>query len=127
MGKDVVDDALESIFKSIEDLIRLDKNINLQMGFCAMKFTNRALNVHFAPHLSKELADKDFETRMRRTTSPVANFWTTNTRAMFEQSNMGKLVAKPNRHVTEAMAQKTMALKLMSMDMSSAAKQPFRM
>jgi len=39
---------------------------------------------------------------------------------------MGRLVSKPNKHVTEAMGQKTAALKLMSMDMSSAAKQPFR-
>jgi len=127
MGKDVVDDALETIFTAIEDLIRLDKDINLQMGFCAMKFTNRKLTVHFAPNLSKGLADKDFETRMRRTNSPVANFWQTNTQKMFAQSDMGKLVSKPNKHVTEAMAQKTAALKLMSMDMSSAAKQPFRM
>jgi len=80
MGKDVVDDALETIFTAIEDLIRLDKDINLQMGFCAMKFTNRKLIVHFAPYLSKDLADKDFENNMRRTKSPVANLWTTNTK-----------------------------------------------
>jgi len=41
MGKDVVDDTLQAIFTAIEDLVRLDKDINLQMGFCAMKFTNR--------------------------------------------------------------------------------------
>jgi hypothetical protein len=66
---------------------------------------------------------------MRRTKvmSPVKSLWTTNAEAMFAQSNLGKLVQKPNQHVTDAMHQKTMALKLMSMDMSSAAKQPFRM
>ena len=61
MGKDVVDDSLAAIFTAIEDLIRLDKDINLQMGFCAMKFTDRKLLVHFNPSLSRELADKDFE------------------------------------------------------------------
>jgi len=127
MGKDVVDDSLQAIFTSIEDLIRLDKDINLQMGFCAMKFTNRTLTVHFLPSLSKNLADQEFETRMRRTNSPVASFWKTNTASMFEASGLGKLVTKPNFHVTETMGQKTAALNLMSMDLSSASKAPFRM
>jgi len=40
---------------------------------------------------------------------------------MFKASAMGNLVQKPNRHVHEAMNQKTQALKLFSMDMSSSA------
>lgn len=96
------------------------------MGFCALKFSDRRLHVHFAPYLSKELKDKEFETRMRRTNSPVSSFWKTNTEEMFRASDMGKLVTKPNKHITEAMASKTMALKVMSKDMSSAAKQAFR-
>jgi len=47
---------------------------------------------------------------------------------MFRASKMGNIVSKPNRHVTEALSQKTQALKLMSMDMSSAAvKKPYKM
>jgi len=85
MGKDVVDDSLQAIFTAIEDLIRLDRDINLQMGFCAMKFTSRKLLVHFASNLSKDIANQDFENNMRRTKvmSPVANHWTTNTKSMF--------------------------------------------
>lgn len=68
------------------------------------------------------------ETIMKRQASPVATLYKTNTQSMFKQSAMGMLVSKPNRHVTEAMAQKTQALKLFSMDMSSSAiKEPFRM
>jgi len=85
MGKDVVDDALQGIFTAIEDLIRLDRDINLQMGFACLKFTNRKLLVHFAPTLSKDIANQDFENNMRRTKvmSPVANHWQTNTKSMF--------------------------------------------
>lgn len=91
------------------------------MGFCNMRFTNRNLKVHFADFLSKELGNKDFETNMRRTNSPVSTFWKTNTDQMFRASKMGNIVSKPNRHIVEGLAQKTMALKLMSMDMSSSA------
>lgn len=126
MGKDLVDDTLSAIFLAIEDLVRLDRDINLQMGFCAMKFTSRALKVHFAPHLSKILEQKDFEDKMRRTNSPVSTLWKTNTQEMFRQSNLGCLVTKPNQKVTQALGQKTEALKILSKDMSSAAKDPFR-
>ena len=32
LGKDVVQDALNTIFLAIQDLIKLDKNINLAFG-----------------------------------------------------------------------------------------------
>lgn len=123
MGKDVVDDTLNAIFTAIEDLVRQDKDISLQFGFCNMRFTNRGLKVIFAAYLGTEISNSDFETKMRRTNSPVATMWKTNTQAMFNASAMGNLVSKPNRHVTGALNQKTMALKLMSMDMSSSAVQ----
>jgi len=56
MGPDVVKDCLASIFGAIEDLIRQDKDISLQMGFANLRFTNRGLKVHFADYLGKELA-----------------------------------------------------------------------
>lgn len=93
-----------------------------------MRFTNRGLTTHFASYLGKEVGNKDFETQMRRTNSPVSTMWKTNTDEMFRASKMGNIVSKPNRHVTEALSQKTQALKLMSMDMSSAAvKKPHKM
>lgn len=121
MGPDVVKDVLAALFGAIEDLVRQDKDISLQMGFANVRFTNRSLKVHFASYLGKELASKEMEMTMRRSNSPVNNHWTTCTSSMFRASAMGNLVQKPNRHVHEAMAQKTQALKLFSMDMSSSA------
>jgi nucleoid DNA-binding protein len=121
MGPDVVKDCMNALFGAIEDLIRQDKDVSLQMGFANLRFTNRTLKVHFADYLSRELANKDMEKTMRRMNSPVATMWTTNTSDVFRKSAMGNLVQKPNRHVHEAMMQKTQALKLFSMDMSSSA------
>jgi len=79
LGKDVVDDSLTAIFTAIEDLIRLDRDITLQMGFCALKFTNRKLDVHFLPSLTKDIANKEFEGNLRRLSPPVSKLWQTNT------------------------------------------------
>jgi monomeric isocitrate dehydrogenase len=106
MGPDVVKDCMNALFGAIEDLIRQDKDVSLQMGFANLRFTNRTLKVHFADYLSRELANKDMEKTMRRMNSPVATMWTTNTSDVFRKSAMGNLVQKPNRHVHEAMMQK---------------------
>lgn len=130
MGTDVVKDTLAIIFKAIEDLINIhDQDITLQMGFAAIRFHNKNLQVIFADYLTKEVSGPEFETTMRRMNSPVSSLWKTNTEKMFRQSALGTMIKKPNPAVTEALAQKTQALKLMSMDMSSSAafqKQKFR-
>jgi len=122
MGTDVVKDTLETLFLAIEDLIKYDKNISLQFGFANIQFTNKNMKAYFADYMSRELSEKEFENRMRRMNSPVSTLWKTNTRSEFNKSTLGTLIKKPNQQVTEALMQKTQALKLMSLDMSSSTK-----
>jgi len=122
MGKDVVDDTLRTIFLAIKDMIKYDYNLSLQFGFCNITFIDKNMKVNFAPYLSHELKDKDYEVTMRRSNSPVGQTWRTNTTQQFHQSTMGTMIKKPNQEVNEALNQKTEALRWMSMDMSSAAK-----
>lgn len=58
---------------------------------------------------------------MKRMSSPVSTMWRTNTNKMFSKSALGTMIKKPNPAVTEALNQKTKALQMMSMDMSSSA------
>lgn len=122
MGKDVVEDTLRTIFLAIKDLIKFDHNIQLQFGFCTITFVNKTMKATFAPYLTTEVKDKDFEITMRRSNSPVAETWRTDTQAQFYKSALGTMIRKPNHEVTATLAQKTEALKVMSMDMSSAAR-----
>lgn len=71
--------------------------------------------------MTKNVTASDFETSMRRMNSPVSTLWRTNTDNMFRKSELGTMIKKPNAAVVDALAQKTQALKLMSMDMSSSA------
>lgn len=122
MGVDVVRDTLDTIFKAFEDLLSIhDRDISLQFGFCNIRMVNRKLTVVFADYLKKDVTDSGFEKTMRRMNSPVSTLWKTNTDEVFKSSQMGSIIKKPNLAVTEALAQKTQALKLMSMDMSSSA------
>ena len=122
MGVDVVKTTLNTIYKAIEDLINIhDKDIQLQFGFCVVQMKQKNLRVVFADYLAKEVSGAQFENTMRRMNSPVSSLWRTNTNKMFQASALGTMIRKPNAAVTDALAQKTQALKLMSMDMSSSA------
>jgi hypothetical protein len=122
MGKDVVEDCLKNIFLAIRDLIKLDRHIQLQFGFANVNFINRSQKVQFADWLTKVVKEKEFETTMRRSNSPVAQTWRTNTQSEFYKGPLGTMVRKPDAQVNHALMQKTQALKMMSLDMSSSAK-----
>jgi len=55
LGKDVVTDALNTIFLAIQDLIKLDRDINLAFGFCNVRITGRNLSVVFANDLNQSI------------------------------------------------------------------------
>lgn len=48
LGKDVVTDALNTIFLAIIDLVKYGKDINLQLGFCAIRITGKNLYINFS-------------------------------------------------------------------------------
>lgn len=122
LGKDVVTDALNTIFLAIKDLIKYDKNIDLAFGFCNVRFTNRNLNVAFAGDLKHEVGNYKFEDMMARQKSPVSTLWRTTYGEKWNTSTLGHLVKKPNVEVTQTLNEKTAALKLMSLDLSSSGR-----
>lgn len=122
MGKDVVEDALRTIFLAVKDLIKYDKNLNIAFGFANVRIINKGLRADFSDKLSGCVTDKRFETTMKRQTSPVSTRWTTQYGEMFNKSTLGTLIQKPNKDVIQTLNDKTRALKIMSLDMSSSSK-----
>lgn len=122
VGKDVVVDALNTLFLAIQDLIKYDKNIDLAFGFANVRFTGRNLKTTFAPELNTSVGSAGFEDKMVRQKSPVSTLWTTSYNKTWASSNLGTLVKKPNNVVTETLDEKTRALKIMSLDLSSSGR-----
>lgn len=57
---------------------------------------------------------------MKKSLTQTATHWKTSTNKMFASSSLGKLVKKPQNQVVKALGEKTLALKLMSLDLASA-------
>ena len=61
MGKDVTQDALNTLFRAIVDLIKKDKNIDVAMGFCNVRMIGKTLSYVFLDSLSMEIGAPAFE------------------------------------------------------------------
>jgi len=66
LGKDVVTDALNTIFLAIHDLVKFDKDIDLAFGFCNVRLTNRNLKTTFLKDLNTSIGSAQFEDKMVR-------------------------------------------------------------
>ena len=122
LGKDVVTDALNTLFLAIIDLVKYGKDINLQFGFCAIRITGKNLKTTFGSNFIESIQNKHFENQMKRSTSPVSTLWKTSYTKTFARSTLGSLIQKPNPEVVQTLNEKTMALKMMSLDLSSQSK-----
>jgi hypothetical protein len=72
--------------------------------------------------LSRTIGDAKFEEKMVRQTSPVSTLWKSRYEDSWAKSTLGSLVKKPNQVLTQTLNEKTHALKIMSLDMSSSGK-----
>jgi hypothetical protein len=59
---------------------------------------------------------------MKRSITPVSNTWKSSYTKTFAQSTLGTLLQKPNNEVVKTLNEKTLALKMMSLDLSSSGK-----
>ncbi len=76
----------------------------------------------FTPNFAESVKDKQFENTMKRSTTPVSTIWKTSYTKTFANSTLGTLLQKPNHEVVQTLNEKTLALKMMSLDLASSGK-----
>ncbi len=107
LGKEVVTDALNTIFLAITDLIKYNKDLSLNFGFARINIVNRGLKVAFSQDYRSTCADKTVENQMKRAITPVSQTWKSSYTKTFAQSTLGTLLSKPNQEVVRTLNDKT--------------------
>jgi hypothetical protein len=64
LGKDVVQDALQSIYMAAIDLVKYGRDIDLPFGFCNIRITSKKMNVVWLPSFVESCQNKGFESHM---------------------------------------------------------------
>jgi hypothetical protein len=84
----------------------------------------RNLKCSFKESFVTSIANKNFEKAMKKGEEPASAAWKHSPEKAFLKSTLGTLIKKPQSSVVKALAEKTNALKTMSLDFASAGRAP---
>lgn len=120
LDKSVIKDAHRAIFKAICDLGKMGTRVELRFNFAVVVVSNHDLVCHFNPGLSSVINDKTYERSMRKSDVPCRGFWQTTYNQKWGQSILSRQVRRPNTEAVRTLNDKTLTLKIMSLDLVSS-------
>lgn len=121
LGKEVVESTMNAIFTAVADLTKQGRDLELRFGFANIRILNRDLKVVFKPGFVGQMNQKEFEGKMRQSDMQTSQHWRQTYTQKWAQSSLSKLMQRrPHSPLVKTLAEKTQALKLMSLDMASS-------
>jgi hypothetical protein len=124
LDKQVVSDAHSALWSAVRDLTKLGHTINLPFNFCAVVIKNLALEVHFTQAFLSAINDLGFEKQMRKSDFAVSQHWRSTSQGKWESSALSSLWKRPDSREVQSLNDKTYALRIMSLDLSSTSPRP---
>eukprot|EP01017_Pseudomicrothorax_dubius_P008568 TRINITY_DN1282_c0_g1_i13.p1 TRINITY_DN1282_c0_g1~~TRINITY_DN1282_c0_g1_i13.p1 ORF type:complete len:154 (-),score=27.58 TRINITY_DN1282_c0_g1_i13:103-564(-) len=122
MAKEVVTSALSAFYQAIIDLTTLGHSINMDFGFCSITIVKKDLRYVYRPGFASDLNVPTFETKLRKSHYPTSDIWTTSYKEKWAQSGLNTILKRPNSPMVRNANEKTLALKILSLDFNTADK-----
>jgi nucleoid DNA-binding protein len=122
LSKEVVTSAHEAFFRAIVDLAQLNHSLNLAFGFCSITITRKDLKYTYKAGIVDQLNVAPFENKMRKSTVPTASIWRSTSNERWQKSGLNTLFKRPNSPLVRSNNEKTLALKILSLDLNTADK-----
>jgi len=122
LGKEVVTSAIAAIVEAISNLTQLGNNLDIDFGFARVKINNKNLSYTFSQDFSSSLNHTAFESKLKKAETSTSNHWQVTPEDKWNSSNLSTLYKQPDAGRANEMSEKTLALKIMSLDMNSAEK-----
>jgi len=122
LGKEVVTSAIAAFTEAVSNLTQLGYNLDIDFGFAKVKINNKNLSYNYTQNFSGSLNQSAFESKIKKAETSTASHWENTHQDKWANSNLSTLYKQPNADNAQALAEKTLALKIMSLDMNSAEK-----
>jgi nucleoid DNA-binding protein len=122
LGKEVVDSAIKAFVEAVSNLTQLGYTLDINFGFCKVKIVNRNLTYSYTQDFSSTLNQTSFESKIKKAEVSTASFWQTTSQDKWASSNLSQLFKQPNAEKVNTLDEKTLALKIMSLDLNSTEK-----
>jgi nucleoid DNA-binding protein len=122
LGKEVVTSAIQAFVEAVANLTQLGYNLDIDFGFGKVKINNKNLTCTFKQEFSGTLNQVGFESKIKKAEASTSSHWQTTIQDKWNNSNLSSLYKQPDSEKAHALSEKTLALKIMSLDMNSAEK-----
>lgn len=122
LGKEVVTSAISAITEAIANLTQLGYNLEVDFGFAKVKINNKNLSYTFQQDFSSSLNHTGFESKIKKSEASTSSHWEVTQEDKWNKSNLSTLYKQPDSDKVQNLSEKTLALKIMSLDMNSAEK-----
>jgi nucleoid DNA-binding protein len=122
LGKETVAAAIQAFIEAVGNLTQLGYSLDIDFGFCKVKINNRNLSYNYKQDFSTTLNKTAFESKLKKAEVSTSSFWQTSPQEKWTSSNLSQLFAKPDATKVQHLSEKTLALKIMSLDLNSTEK-----
>jgi hypothetical protein len=122
LGREVVASAIQAFVVAVTDLTRLGYNLSLDFGFCTVNINDKNMTYKYQPGFIDQVNQTSFETTIKKAVTPTKSFWKTTHQEKWAASTLSGLYKMPEPSKVQTLNEKTLALKIMSLDMNSAEK-----
>jgi len=119
LGKEVVASAIQAFIEAVGNLTQLGYNLDIDFGFCKLKINNRNLSYNYKQDFSYTLNKTGFESKLKKAEVSTPSFWQTSMKDKWTASNLSQLFMQPDSEKVQNLAEKTLALKIMSLDLNT--------
>jgi D-mannonate dehydratase len=122
LGKETVSAAIQAFIEAVANLTQLGYNLDINFGFCRVKINNRNLSYTFKQDFSSSLNQTAFESKIKKAEVSTASFWQTSMQQKWTASNLSQLFTQPDASKVQILSEKTLSLKIMSLDLNTTEK-----
>jgi len=125
LGRETVSSAIQAFVVAVTDLTRLGYDLDLDFGFCRVVIRDKTLSYNYKADLVQQVNNLNFEKKIKRSVTPTSSFWKNTQQEKWNSSTLSKLYKVPEPSKVQTLAEKTLALKIMSLDMNTTEKTQF--
>jgi nucleoid DNA-binding protein len=122
LGKETVQAAINAFVEAVGNLTQLGYNLDINFGFARVSINNKNLTYKYVTDFSRTMNKSSFESKIKKAEVATSSFWQTSMQEKWMNSTLSGLLKQPDADKVQAMNEKTLALKIMSLDLNSAEK-----
>lgn len=119
LDKDIAEAILNAFARAVCDLTELGKSMDLVIGPCHIKIVNRNLTSSFPGNFASQLNNTEYEKNLKKSLKGTKEHWGEGYDSKWQKSCLSSMISKPDYESTNALYEKGLALKIMSLDLNT--------